>query len=152
MDLVGIELEPALRASEPAQYSSQRLFSILFGVFSAMALALALVGIFSLVAYSVAQRTHEMGVRVALGAQVVDVVRMVVREGATLGVIGVIIGTGAALLAGRWVKPLLFDESPKDPVVFGSVIIVLLGVAVAASWVPARRAARVDPQIALRAD
>jgi ABC-type antimicrobial peptide transport system permease subunit len=93
-----------------------------------------------------------MGIRVALGAQVGDVISMVVREGAILGAIGVVIGTGVALVAGRWVKPLLFDISPKDPVVISVVVLLLLGVAVAASWVPARRASRVDPQVALRSD
>jgi len=77
---------------------------------------------------------------------------MVVGEGAMLGAIGVVMGTGAALVAGRWVKPLLFDVSPKDPLVFGGVIVLLIGVAVVASWVPARRAARVDPQVALRSE
>jgi putative ABC transport system permease protein len=93
-----------------------------------------------------------MGVRVALGAQVSDVIRLVVREGAGLGAVGVAIGAVVALYATRWVKPLLFDVSPRDPVVFGSVVLILIVVAIAASWIPARRAARVDPQVALRSD
>src|ERR1019366_6359728 len=102
--------------------------------------------------YNVAQRTHELGVRVALGAQVTDVVRLVVSEGLWLGATGVAIGCGVALWAGKWVKPLLFDESPRDPAVFALVALVLLGVTIAASWIPARRAARVDPQEALRTE
>ena len=134
------------------QVQSWKLGATMFTAFGILALVLAAIGLYSVIAYSVAQRTHEMGVRVALGAQAVDVVRMVVREGATLGGIGVVMGTVAALLAGRWVKPLLFDVSPTDPAVFVSVIVLLIGVAVAASWIPARRAARVDPQEALRSD
>jgi putative ABC transport system permease protein len=135
-----------------SQAQSWKLGATMFTAFGILALVLASIGLYSVIAYNVAQRTHEMGVRVALGAQVGDVIRMVVREGAVLGVIGVVIGTGAALLAGRWVKPLLFDVAPTDPFVFTAVIVLLLGVAVAASWVPARRASRVDPQVALRSD
>jgi ABC-type lipoprotein release transport system permease subunit len=91
-------------------------------------------------------------VRVALGAQSRDVVRLVVVDGLRLAVIGVAIGGGVALFAGRWVKPLLFNVSPKDPAVFAIVSLTLIGVAIAASWLPARRASRVDPNVALRSD
>jgi ABC-type lipoprotein release transport system permease subunit len=124
----------------------------MFTVFGALALALAAIGLYSVIAYNVAQRTHEMGVRVALGAQASDVVRLVVRDGLQIGVLGLSIGVLTALWAARWVKPLLFEEAPGDPVVFGCVALALLGVTVAASWIPARRAARVDPQIALRTE
>jgi predicted permease len=134
------------------QVQSWKLGATMFTAFGILALVLAAIGLYSVIAYNVAQRTHEMGVRVALGAQAVDVVRMVVREGTTLGGIGIVMGAAAALLAGRWVKPLLFEVSPTDPVVFIGVIVLLLGVAISASWVPARRAARVDPQVALRSD
>jgi putative ABC transport system permease protein len=134
------------------QVQSWKLGATMFTAFGILALVLAAIGLYSVIAYNVAQRTHEMGVRVALGAQSADVIRMVVREGATLGGTGVVMGTAAALLAGRWVKPLLFDVSPTDPAVFVAVVALLLAVAVAASWVPARRAARVDPQEALRSD
>jgi ABC-type antimicrobial peptide transport system permease subunit len=93
-----------------------------------------------------------MGVRVALGAQSGDVVRLVVREGLVLVASGVAIGALVALAGGRWVKPLLFDVSPNDPLVFGFVVGLLLIVAVAASWIPARRASRIDPQLALRTE
>jgi putative ABC transport system permease protein len=134
------------------QVQSWKLGATMFTAFGVLALILASIGLYSVIAYNVAQRTHEMGIRVALGAQVGDVIGMVVREGAVLGVIGVAIGIGVALVAGRWIKPLLFDVSPKDPIVFSAVVVLLLLVAVAASWVPARRAARVDPQVALRSD
>jgi putative ABC transport system permease protein len=135
-----------------SQTRSWQLGATMFVVFGALALALAAIGLYSVIAYNVVQRTHEMGVRVALGAQVGDVVRLVVTEGLRVGVMGVAIGAGIALAAGRWVRPLLFEESPRDPAVFAFVAIALLGVAVAASWIPARRAARVDPNQALRAE
>jgi predicted permease len=134
------------------QSRSWKLGATMFVAFGVLALLLAGIGLYSVIAYNVAQRTHELGVRVALGAQVTDVVRLVVTEGLWLGAIGVAIGCGVALWAGRWVKPLLFNESPRDPAVFALVAQVLLGVTIAASWVPARRAARVDPQVALRTE
>ena len=86
----------------------------------------------------------------ALGAQRADVLRLVVSEGLRLGVAGVVIGGAIALAAGRWLAPLLFDESPRDPLVYSAVALVLLIVTVAASWLPARRAANVEPTRALR--
>ena len=105
-----------------------------------------------MIAYNVAQRTHEMGVRVALGAQVPDLVRLVLVEGMRLALVGVLLGAGIALIVGRWVKPLLFAVSPRDPVVFAAVAVVLLAVAALASFIPARRAGRVDPMRALRTE
>ena len=131
---------------------SWRVGAIMFAVFGLLALVLAAVGLYSVIAYNVTQRTHEMGVRVALGAQAGDVTRLVVREGLRVVVPGVALGTVIALFAGKWVAPLLFDVSPKDPPVMVTVILTLLAVAVAASWLPARRASRVDPSEALRAD
>ena len=90
--------------------------------------------------------------RVALGAQARDVIRLVVVDGLRLAVVGVVIGTAVALLASKWVKPLLFNVSPKDPAVFVLVALTLIAVAMVASWVPARRASRVDPNVALRSD
>ena len=98
------------------------------------------------------QRTHELGVRVAFGAQMRDVVRLILGEGLRLAVAGVVIGGAIALFAGRWVAPLLYDVRPTDPLVYGSVIAVLLAAAGIASLVPALRAARVDPNVALRSD
>jgi putative ABC transport system permease protein len=131
---------------------SWKIGAIMFAVFGALALVLAAVGLYSVIAYNVTQRTHEMGVRVALGAQARDVVRLVVREGLRVVIPGVALGAIIALLAGRWVAPLLFQVSPTDPPVLVSVVLTLIAVAIAASWIPATRAARVDPNEALRAD
>ena len=135
-----------------SQTRSWEVGATMFVAFGALALALAAIGLYSVIAYNVAQRTHELGVRVALGAQSSDVVRLVVTDGLRLAGIGVGIGALAALSASKWIKPLLFDVSPTDPAVFAAVVAVLVAVAVAASWVPARRASRVDPNVALRAD
>ena len=129
---------------------SWRLGATMFVAFGALALILAAIGLYSVIAYNVQQRTHELGVRVAFGAQVGDVLRLVLGEGLRLAVAGVVIGAALALLAGRWVAPLLYQVQPTDPLVFGSVVAVLLVVATAASLVPALRAARVDPSVALR--
>jgi ABC-type antimicrobial peptide transport system permease subunit len=134
------------------QTTSWRLGATLFTVFGALALVLAAVGLYSVIAYSVAQRTHELGVRVALGAEVGDLVRLVLRQGMGLALVGVVLGGAIAFVVGRWVKPLLFDVSPHDPLVFAGVAAVLLGVAALASLIPARRAGRVDPILALRAE
>jgi predicted permease len=131
---------------------SWRIGAVMFAVFGLLALVLAGIGLYSVITYNVAQRTHEMGVRVALGAQASDVVSLVVREGLRVVIAGVVLGGAVALLAGRWIAPLLFDVSPKDPPVLVTVAVVLIAVAVAASWLPAARAARVDPIEALRAD
>ena len=129
-----------------------QLGATLFTVFGALALLVASIGLYGAIAYNVTQRTHEMGVRVALGAQRADVLRMILGEGLRVAVVGVALGSVAALIAGRWVTPLLFDVSPRDPVVFGIVSITLLAVAILASLLPAWRATRVDPNVALRAD
>jgi predicted permease len=134
------------------QTRSWRLGALMFTVFGGLALVLAAIGLYSVIAYNVTQRIHEMGVRVALGAQGRDVIRLIVREGLTIVIPGVALGAVAALAAGRWIAPLLFNVSPKDPPVVVSVIVTLLLVAIAASWIPALRAARVDPNEALRSD
>ena len=134
------------------QMRSWSVGATMFTIFGVLALVLAAVGLYSVIAYNVAQRTHEMGVRVALGARSRDVVGLIVREGVRIVVPGVIAGAAIALVAGRWVAPLLFRVSPDDPPVMATVAIVLIVVAVVASWLPAARAARVDPIEALRAD
>ena len=131
---------------------SWRLGATMFTVFGGLALILAAVGLYSVIAYSVTQRTHEMGVRVALGAQRGDVVGLIVREGLTIVIPGVVLGALAALGAGKWIAPLLFQVSPNDPPVLVTVITLLVAVAIIASWLPAMRAARVDPNVALRAE
>jgi predicted permease len=139
-DIVGREMQ------------SWRLGAAMFTVFGVLALILAAIGLYSVIAYNVAQRTHELGVRVALGAQVGDVVRLVLGEGMILASVGVVIGGGIALLAGKWIRPMLFQVSPYDPVVLGGVAVILLSVAAIASLVPARRAGKVDPLTALRSE
>ena len=124
----------------------------LFTAFGVLALVLAAVGLYSVIAYNVTQRKHELGVRLALGAERFGVVRLVVMESVRFALAGVAIGSGVALAAGKWIGPLLFDQSPRDVVVFGTVTAVLVCVAIVASWVPALRAAGVDPKTALQAD
>jgi predicted permease len=131
---------------------SWKIGATMFAVFGALALVLAAIGLYSVIAYNVTQRTHEMGVRVALGAQARDVISLVVREGLRIVIPGVALGAIVSLIAGKWVAPLLFEVSPKDPPVLVAVIVTLLGVAVMASWLPAQRASRVDPNEALRSD
>jgi putative ABC transport system permease protein len=134
------------------QTQSWKLGATMFVAFGGLALVLAAMGLYSVIAYNVAQRTHELGVRVALGAQAWDVVRLVVRDGLRVAGVGIAIGAVAALWASRWIKPLLFNVSPKDPAVFAIVAVTLITVAIAASWIPALRASRVDPSVALRSD
>ncbi len=135
-----------------AQTRSWRLGATMFTVFGVLALVLAAIGLYSVIAYNVAQRTQEMGVRIALGAEVRDLVGLVLSEGMRLALAGVGLGAGIALVVSGWVKPLLFEESPRDPVVFVGVAATLLAVAALASLLPARRAARVDPMRALRTE
>ena len=135
----------------PAMRSWQ-LGATMFTLFGLLALLVAAVGLYSVIAYNVAQRTHELGVRMALGARTGDVLRLVVGEGLRVTVVAVALGGAAALLAGRWVKPLLYEVSEKDPATYVGVAVALLVVAAAASLVPARRASRVDPSVALRSD
>ena len=135
------------------QMRSWRLGANLFTGFGALALVLAALGLYSSIAYSIAQRTHELGVRMALGAAARDVLQMVVTEGLRFSIAGVVIGAGLALAAGKLVAPLLFDKaSPRDPTVFAVVLSILFVVAVVASLVPALRATRVDPKVALQSD
>jgi hypothetical protein len=124
----------------------------LFTAFGVLALLLAAVGLYSVIAYNVAQRRQELAVRMALGAAAGDVMRLVVAEGLRFAVFGAVVGGVIALVAGRWIAPLLFNQSPRDPVVFGTVSGTLLLVAVVASAIPAIRGARVDPHTALRAE
>jgi ABC-type antimicrobial peptide transport system permease subunit len=134
------------------QTRSWRMGATLFAAFGALALVLAAIGLYSVIAYNVTQRTHEMGVRVALGAQSRDVIALIVREGLWIVIPGVVLGAIASLIAGRWVAPLLFNVSPKDPPVLVAVVVTLIGVALMASWLPAQRASRFDPNEALRSD
>ena len=132
--------------------SDRRLNMMLFALLGSLALALATVGVYGVVAYSVSQRTHEIGVRMAIGARPGDVVRMMVSEGGRLAVVGVVLGSVVALAGARLIRGLLFEVSATDPLTFAAVAAALLGVALLASYLPARRATRVDPMIALRGE
>jgi putative ABC transport system permease protein len=129
-----------------------KYFGILFGVFASLALCLAAVGIYGVISFSVAQRTREIGLRVALGARTGDVMRMIIRQGLALAGLGAAVGLGGAALATRLMKSLLFNVSATDPATFTLLPLSLLAVALAACWIPARRAAKVDPMVALRCD
>ena len=130
--------------------SRQRFNMWVMSVFGACALLLAAIGIYGLMAYSVQQRTQEIGIRLALGAQATQVKNMVVRQGMTLALVGVVIGVAGAFWLARLIKAFLFGVTTGDPMVFSGVPLVLVLVAMIAVWLPARRASRVDPVIALR--
>ncbi|HET9532774.1 MAG TPA: ABC transporter permease [Blastocatellia bacterium] len=127
-----------------------RMGAALLAVFGGLALLLAAIGIYGVLAYSVSQRTHERGLRMALGAQQRDVLALVMKQGAGLIGSGVVLGLAASFLLARFISSLLFGVSAADPVTFAGTPIVLAAVALLASYIPARRAARVDPMIALR--
>ena len=133
-----------------ASLGTQRMALVLVGIFAGLALVVAAIGIYGVISYMVSQHTQEFGIRMALGAQPADVLRMVLRDGLTLSVIGVAAGLALALLATRWLARVLFQTSPRDPLTFALVPLLLIVVALLATWFPARRATRVDPVIALR--
>jgi ABC-type antimicrobial peptide transport system permease subunit len=164
---LGGEVRSALQALDPrlppplmttlaeyigASYFAQRVASMLLGVLAALALLLASVGLYSLIAYGVAARRQEIGVRIALGATGGDILRMIVGQGVRTTAIGVAAGIGLALLSARALATLLFGVTPADvPTVIASAV-VLGGVALAASYVPARSATKIEPSEALRAE
>jgi putative ABC transport system permease protein len=129
-----------------------RLSLRLIAVFAAASLLLAAMGLYGLIAYSVGQRTREIGIRMALGARAADVEREIVGEGVRLAGAGLGAGLAGALALGRMVRGLLFEVPPHDPATFALVALLLGGVSLAASWVPSRRAGRVNPAIALRSE
>lgn len=141
------EREIAVRA---ATVAPRRFNMLLVAAFAALALLLACLGLYGVMSYTVNQYTHEIGIRLALGARSADVVRMILLEGMTLALAGIAIGAAAALALTRLMRSLLFEIQPADPITFLSVSVLLAAVALLATYIPARRATRVDPLIALR--
>jgi putative ABC transport system permease protein len=130
----------------------RRLSTLLLAIFGGLALALALIGVYGVMSYTVAQRQAEIGLRMALGARPLDVVRMVVGRSVALALAGFVLGVALAFPLARLLASLLFGVTPADPLTYAGVGALLVGVAALASWLPARRAARVDPLVALRAE
>jgi len=130
----------------------QRFNSFILGIFAAIALLLAAAGIGGVLAYTVHQRTREIGVRMALGAQRGDVGRLVLLDGMKLAGVGVAIGAAVSLLAAHWLASQLYQVTPHDPVAFAAGLAILFIIALAACWVPARRATSIDPMQALRSE
>jgi putative ABC transport system permease protein len=139
-------MEQVLRSSVAAERFNARLLTAL----AVLALILAAAGIYGVIAYSVARRTHEIGVRMALGARSGQVLRLVLRQGLLMALVGVVAGAVGALFLTRLLVSFLHDVSPTDPLTFLTVALLLMGLALVACYVPARRAARVDPLVALR--
>jgi putative ABC transport system permease protein len=135
-----------------ASIAPQRLSLALLGIFAAIALALAIIGLYGLLTYTVVQRQREIGIRMALGAQRTQLLRLFVWQGMRLSLIGIGLGLFGAFALTRVLSSLLFDVKPTDPVTFATIPLLLIGVAVFASWLPARRAARLNPTVALRAE
>jgi ABC-type antimicrobial peptide transport system permease subunit len=134
------------------QNAPRRFQTLLLSLFAALALALAGAGIFAMMHYSVAQRTKEIGIRMAIGARQANVVRMILREGLLLVGAGVGIGLVGSLALARSIRSLLFEVGPGDPITFSLVSLLLAGIALLACYIPARRATRIDPMFALRCD
>jgi ABC-type antimicrobial peptide transport system permease subunit len=128
------------------------VFGVLFMIFGAVALFLASVGLYGVMAFSVGRRTSEVGIRMALGAEGGQVLSLMLKQGAVQTLLGVVLGLGLAVLVSRALRLVLFEVSPNDPSVFGIVALVLLATGMAASLIPARRATRVDPVVALRSE
>jgi len=129
-----------------------RFFTTLMAVFAGVGLALAGIGLYGVLSFAVSQRTREMGIRVALGAASADVRGLILRRGVRLAAWGILVGAALALGGGRVLDGLLFETSARDAATFGITTLLLLGVAALASWVPARRATRVDPARVLTAE
>ncbi|HEY2363900.1 MAG TPA: ABC transporter permease [Candidatus Angelobacter sp.] len=133
-----------------AWMSPQKFNSLLLVIFAGLALVLAAIGIYGVIAYSVVQRTREIGIRMALGAGRANVLRLILRQGARIGMLGLLIGTAAAYLSTRALSSMLYGVDPHDPLIFAGIAVSLFMVVVLACYIPARRATRVDPLIALR--
>jgi putative ABC transport system permease protein len=149
LPIEGVETLTQIRSAEVAP---ERFRTILVGMFAAVALLLSAIGIYGVLSYNVAQRTREVGLRMSLGARAPDVLRLVIRQGMGLALVGLLLGGFLAFLATGLLQSLLFEVSPTDPITFAAVSALLAGVALLACVVPAIRASRVDPLVALRAE
>jgi putative ABC transport system permease protein len=132
--------------------ATRRASMLILAVFALVAAVLAGVGIYGVLSYAVSQRVHEIGIRLALGAQTRDVLKLVIKEGMLLTLIGVGVGLAASLALTHWLASLLFEISATDPLTFAGVALLLALVALLACYIPARRATRTDPMIALRCE
>ena len=152
------EIDPALAmfAVEPLEetltnpFAQHRFLTTLLGLFAVFAVVLATIGVYGVLSYTIAQKTHDIGVRMALGADSSQVLRLVAREGVMVTGAGTLAGIGLALASSRSLTSLLFEVTPTDPVTIGAVVFLVVMVAAAATWIPARRALSIDPLIALR--
>jgi ABC-type antimicrobial peptide transport system permease subunit len=150
-DMPYVEIQSYQDLVEP-DLRSWRLGATMFSVFGALALVIAAVGLYGVLSYSVAQRTREIGVRIALGARRAEIIRLVTMGGMNAVIVGIVIGLALSMAAARFVATMLYQTSPSDPLVIMGVVVSLIGVALVASVLPAWRVSRVDPNIALRAE
>jgi putative ABC transport system permease protein len=130
--------------------ASPRFTMLLIGIFSATAFILAVIGIYGVIAYAVAQRTQELGIRIALGAEKLDILRLVIGGGLALSLAGIGIGLAGSIALTRLMSAMLYETSVTDPLIFAASAVLFLAVALVASYLPARRATRIDPAEALR--
>ena len=132
--------------------ATPRFQAVLIASFGAIALLLAAIGLYALIAYQVQQRTNEIGVRLALGATRAEIARLVLKRAAVLALTGIAIGLAGALATARFLKAVLFEISTTDPAIYAAVPLLLIAIALIATWVPVRRAMRLDPAVALHMD
>jgi putative ABC transport system permease protein len=132
--------------------SRPRLYAVLFGIFAMVGVGLAVIGIYGTMAYSVAQRTREIGIRMALGARRAQVAALVVRQSAMLTAVGIVLGLAGGAMFSRYLQGLLYGVTPLDPGTFAGAAVLFTLVSLAAAYAPTRRATRVNPQVALRSE